>query len=115
MTIFTRLINWWRSLFVRHDFKRIHCVSSINQIPDVLDREAYIVKRGGRQLWLVFDCPCDKKHRLNINLSKNRSPFWQVQIQKNLFSVYPSVWIGDECHSHFWIKNSDIIVVNDNF
>jgi hypothetical protein len=108
MKILSRLYAWFQSLFSKHHFKRLKTVARISEIPDSIVGEAYIVERNEKHHWLVFDCPCGNGHRLTVNLSKEREPFWTIRIEENLLSVTPSVWLGDECHSHFWIKSSDI-------
>jgi hypothetical protein len=113
MNIFTRLFNWFRQFFAEHHFKKIRFVSRISEIPDEIGKDAYIVERNGRKLWLVFNCPCDLGHRLTVNLSQEREPFWTVRIRNRELNVSPSIWIGDECHSHFWIRNGDIFHTRD--
>lgn len=113
MNIFRRLYNWFREFFAKHYFTKIRFISRISQIPNDVGKDAYIVERNGRKLWLVINCPCDLGHRLTINLSEERKPFWTLQIKKGLLDVSPSIWVGDECHSHFWIKNSEIIQTVD--
>ncbi len=108
MKIFNWLRRWFQKLFAKPDFKKIHFVSGISQIPNNIKNDFYIVERSGRQLWLVFNCPCKSGHRLTVNLSRERNPSWFAEIKDNRLSVYPSVWVGDECQSHFWIKNSNI-------
>lgn len=109
MKLFTRVKAWILSLFTRTHFKRIIFVGRMSDIPEVVDdRTAYIVEKMGRQVWLVFNCPCSNPHRLTVNLSKERTPFWQVTFHDNKISVYPSVWLGDGCGNHFWIRNNNI-------
>jgi hypothetical protein len=114
MRIFNWLFNWFRSFLTRRHFKKIKFVTRVSEIPNNIKREAYIVERSGRKLWLVFDCPCDKVHRLTINLSDERTPFWLTEIKGSRLNVSPSIWLGDECYSHFWIKNSNIIQTPDS-
>ena len=50
--------------------------------------------------WLAFDCPCQKRHRILLNLDKNRKPAWQVS-RTSPFSLKPSVDYKDgrqRCH-----------------
>jgi len=114
MKIFSWVYNWFRQYLTKRHFKKINFVSQISEIPDHIKREAYIVEKGGRRVWLVFDCPCNNGHRLMVNLSEKRKPFWSIKIRKHQLSVSPSVWLHDECYSHFWIENSNIFHTTDS-
>ncbi len=114
MKIFNWIYNWFRQYLTKPHFKEVTFVSRVSEIPDDIKRTAYIVERGRRKLWLVFDCPCNSGHRLTVNLSEERKPFWSVKIRKHKLSVSPSIWLHNECQSHFWIENSGIVYTQDS-
>lgn len=104
---FTRLID--RFLTGKRYFRGVNFVDKMSDLPDELGKDAFVVRKGGRDVWLVFRCPCDVNHRLTINLSRARHPSWSVQVKEGALTVYPSVWVTDTCRSHFWIRNSEIV------
>jgi len=93
-------------------FGKIFFVEAISEIPDEIGRNVYIVRRGSRDIWAVFMCPCENQHRLTVNLSSNRHPYWRAKSKAKHFSLYPSVWLKEDCYSHFWIDDHRIYWAN---
>ena len=93
-------------------FGTIFVVERVSQVPDEINIDVYIVRRGRRNIWAVFTCPCGTHHRLTVNLSKNRIPFWRAITRRGSFSLSPSISLKEDCYSHFWIENHRIVWVN---
>jgi hypothetical protein len=76
-------------------------VSEADQIPDVLNQhEATLVRPGRVPKWLAFDCPCNRGHRILLNLDRSRWPSWTVASEAPL-SVWPSIDVeidARRCH-----------------
>ena len=113
MRLLDKIKSWYLHRRRRTYLVRTRIVSRMSDVPEKLDGQAYIVKRNGKDMWLVFDCPCSSGHKLVLNLSRSRYPFWQTKLKKNVLNVLPSVWVTDECHSHFFIKNNDVVWARD--
>lgn len=102
-------MKWLRSLFSEGPHVlNVHTVERVSEIPDDIGRDVYLVERGGRQFWLVVSCLCEEQHRLTVNLSENKWPRWRGTIRNGRLSVFPSIWLKDECKSHFWIRDGEI-------
>src|SRR4051812_37937090 len=89
-------------------FGHVLFVERISEIPNEIGRDVYIVRRGTRDIWAVFMCPCEQRHRLTINLSTSRRPYWKAKSNPEHFSLFPSVWLKEDCFSHFWIEDHRI-------
>lgn len=60
--------------------------------------------------WVLFECPCTKGHRLSVPLMTTVSPNWQLSLNNNTVSLWPSVVVADSdlCASHFWLRDNRI-------
>jgi len=94
-------------------FNDIVIVNQISDIPDQIGNNVYVVRRGKRNIWAVFMCPCGKEHRLTVNLSENRRPYWRAHIKRKNFTLNPSIWLKEDCYSHFWVEDHRILWVDD--
>lgn len=89
-------------------FGGVHTVPRMSAVPSDIARDIYIVEKGQRRAWAVFNCPCERGHRLVVNLSPNRWPCWGVSVRRGLASFWPSLWLKEQCKSHFWIRRNRI-------
>src|SRR6266542_3670497 len=87
-----RLASWWQSLPLPwRRWKVVDEVASGGDVPAKLPRRgAAIVIASGEPTWLAFDCPCRRGHRVMLNLSASRNPWWKVQDYDPL-TVWPSI------------------------
>ena len=111
---FSEVLKWFR----RHKkpakyFDNVQVVDRMSAVPDQTAREFFVVRREGRDLWAVFRCPCNQQHSLQINLSRQKRPFWRCTVKKEEVSLSPSVWLDYGCKSHFWIYESRIYWAKD--
>ena len=84
------LSDWWRRRRPG-PWRIVGEVSEADQVPGSIPKHGAI--RVGPALtpkWLVFDCPCDKEHRVMLNLDRRRRPAWQIHEAVPL-AVWPSV------------------------
>src|SRR5207247_1113350 len=96
-----RLSSWFKSREKEPPyFDRIHTVPRMSAIPADTGRNLYIVEKGHRRAWAVFNCPCERGHRLVVNLSPSRRPYWSVSVRRGLASFWPSLWLKEQCRSH---------------
>lgn len=59
--------------------------------------------------WVVLECPCGCRDRIDVNLMATRSPYWRLTLKDGKATLYPSLWRPDtSCGSHFWIRNSSV-------
>ncbi len=104
-----RLSRWFKSQKKEPQyFGRVHTVATMSAVPSEIGRDMYIVEKGRRRVWAIFNCPCERGHRLVVNLSPSRRPYWSVSVRRGLASFWPSLWLKQDCKSHFWIRNSRI-------
>ncbi|MFL6238399.1 MAG: DUF6527 family protein [Actinomycetes bacterium] len=96
----------------RRLLRRQAVVSSVFDVPDrTPPLRAYVVASSDRPpQWVAFDCPCRRGHRILLNLSKSRSPRWELQWGRgDLLTIRPSVDATSEFgRCHFWCLNGRI-------
>ncbi|GAA0352654.1 DUF6527 family protein [Micropruina glycogenica] len=103
-------IRYWRR------WKADLSTSSAADIPVRLPvRRAVVVESAGRPKWLIFDCPCDRGHRVMLNLDRGNRPLWRIADRYPL-TLYPSVDERSSVgHCHYvvrdgyvrWIERTD--------
>jgi len=103
-----KLSRWLKSQREPRYLSGVHTVPFMSAVPSDIGRDIYIVARGRHKGWAVFNCPCERGHRLVVNLSPNRKPCWNISVRQGLASVWPSLWLKQDCKSHFWVRKSRI-------
>lgn len=103
-----------RKHFVRGtpaDYGKVVVVSSMNDVPEALSKDIFVVRRAGLDRWIVLTCPCGCGQRLDVNLMTNRRPYWRLRYHRGpTISLLPSLWVSDErCGSHFWIVRNRVV------
>lgn len=98
----TNRIKWWEWLPLPWRKWRIVLLADAgDEIPDRLPwKGAVLVSPDGRPVWLAFDCPCGRNHRVMLNLHPVRQPYWTVTSHEPL-TMSPSVddkVAGRRCH-----------------
>lgn len=73
-------------------------------------RKDTIYRVGDPYPWsLVFICPCGCENEVELNVLPDIKPCWKYSIcSGNLISIYPSVWLSNDCGAHFSIRESRI-------
>jgi hypothetical protein len=99
----------WSSWLPRRRFRVIGVVDAADLIPDRLPRKGMVVveNRNG-PTWVAFDCPCSRRHRLLLPLTKGQRRHWRLDSNRYA-SLHPSVDShenGRRCH--FWLKHGRI-------
>jgi hypothetical protein len=93
--------GWWPAWLPPRGWRLVGSAPDPDLVPERLPRRgAYIVDRESGPAWLVFDCPCRRRHRLLLNLSPSRQPYWTITSGERL-TVRPSVDSfdgGERCH-----------------
>lgn len=85
-------------------------VTSVSDVPDKIGNDVYVVGMEEAYKWVIFECPCSKGHRLDVNLMKSQSPRWRAIFSKGKLSLSPSVVVTDHpCQSHFWFDSNKAI------
>jgi hypothetical protein len=79
-------------------------------VPQETGRIIYVVGSEEFPKWAVFECPCGRKHQLNVPLMKSVRPHWLLTIDaRGRASLSPSVSVdNDPCLSHFWLRSNQI-------
>lgn len=105
------LIDWWRrrhfSSTARVD--RVEFVASREDVPESIPRHQLVVI-GSEQLpkWAIFECPCGRGHRLEVNLSPQVRPFWRISFDTDGPSLRPSVDSVAPYRCHFWLRDGRV-------
>src|SRR5690242_11685633 len=66
-----------------------------------------IVKRGIERL-IILRCPCGCGDDLLINLDKRAGKAWRLYSKFKSYTLYPSYWRDNGCHSHFILWDNKI-------
>jgi Family of unknown function (DUF6527) len=110
----TLVARLWAYVFPGSRWKVSATVAEADLVPDRIGADsAVLVGTKALPKWLVFDCPCNSGHRIMLNLSKTRRPFWRI-IHGQYLTVKPSIDFeenGRRCH--YLIRNGHIIWVGD--
>ena len=86
-------------------------VDSAADVPQHLPyRGAALVLFGpDRPGWLVFDCPCARRHRVMLNLDPERYPRWQT-LDLNPLTIQPSVdHLSNSSRCHYFIHGGRVV------
>jgi hypothetical protein len=103
--IFVGLCTWLRSLFGRRvrPLRTIH----VEELPEMLDREAVYVLGEGKHRWFVaMACPCGCGSTLQVSLLPDATPRWRLVEHRDdgTITLEPSVWRDVGCRSHFFLR-----------
>ena len=101
------LTDWWRrrrwSTPHYRTLRRYERMSDVPQLPQ--RRTVTIVGPPEREEWVVFTCPCGHQHRIVLNISTRRDPYWTLILREGGASVSPSIDSKtDERQCHFWLR-----------
>ena len=109
------MIKAWRNLWrpklrEKPHYKNILTVGSMDDVPQAISRDIYLVCRGGTYRWIVLQCPCLCGRRIEVNLMRSRYPYWRLRRHGDSISLSPSLWMSEEtCGSHFWLKRNRVV------
>lgn len=108
MTLHARIKSFWRKWHSSSaGYLEVTFVSSMSDVPDHIDKTIFIV--GSTPKWVIFDCPCDRGHRLSVPLMKSVSPHWRLTRHGKTISLWPSISVTDgPCDSHFWLRKNRV-------
>lgn len=92
---------------------RIITVRSRDQIPAVLHpRRIYQIGSPGK--WALMDCPCGRRHQLELNLAQPRRVQWNLtSAPTGQPGLFPSVDYRGATRCHFWLRNGKVHWVAD--
>lgn len=113
MMLYRYLKKLWRKFRRKDSIEKVEWVESRQEIPEKIGDALYIVGCSNSK-WVVVNCPCRCGEKIDINLMNCHSPQWRLKYQSGKITLFPSIWITeDKCGSHFWIKENNIIWVED--
>jgi uncharacterized protein DUF6527 len=96
-------------------YESVLTVDSRDQVPSQLGRRIFVIKRGGRNRWVIIACPCGCGDRIEINLMRSVHPHWRLRLHQGSLSLWPSLWVSsDRCGSHFILVRNRVLWVRDN-
>ena len=102
------IFSYWRKSSYIQKYNPVKIVNFMGDIPNgKLGKDVYLINRGDKYRWVVFDCPNGHKKRIEINLMKNSSPSWEIVLKRKRITLYPSIDVNDsDCNCHFWLKKN---------
>ena len=111
--IFGRIRRWWKRLRQRRRYGNVAVVDSMTTVPQRLGGVIYIIRRGGVDRRVAFECPCRCGRKIDLNLiPSQQQPSWLVTMDGDNVTLHPSVWLkSGQCRSHFFIRNNRVIWV----
>ncbi len=104
----TSLRRWFTVRFER-PHSRIH-YECVEEFPDELEPYTLYVAGDKQHPWgATMLCPCGCGDAVQLNLLKEVSPCWRVQLNADrTVSLMPSVWRRKGCGSHFFLGDGRI-------
>lgn len=92
-------------------YRKVVVLQSMDDVPEVLSNDVFVIHRAGIDRWVVLACPCGCGERLDVNLMTNRRPYWRLRHHRGAtISLLPSLWVPEErCGSHFWIIRNRVV------
>lgn len=114
MRFFDRLIataRRFRDWLLRRDRPGYHLVFiEGDELPAMLPAQTLVVAREDDILWEAgLLCPCGCGDPLKLMLLAGVKPRWDIHISASgRPSLTPSVWRGQACRSHFWLRDGEI-------
>jgi hypothetical protein len=108
MSFRQRLFTWFQKSAGRK-YEHVRFADSMSDVPDDPGASIFVVGHPSSPKWVVFQCPCNSEHRLQVPLMKSAHPRWTLDIRGEEASLRPSIWVnGDPCDSHFWLYRNRI-------
>ncbi|PKV49214.1 hypothetical protein ATE84_1234 [Aquimarina sp. MAR_2010_214] len=107
-----KFFRWLGSLFTKQVNEEVYHLKIVSELPEnILDRTLYLEGDPSKEdyWYALLKCPCGCNERIMLNLMQDAEPCWEIRMDKNDFSIYPSVWRTKNCKSHFWLRNRKII------
>ena len=83
-------------------------VAEVDEVPSSLPAQrCMLVGSRSHPKWLAYDCPCERGHRVLLNLDRTRRPFWTLRVSwLGRVTVSPSVADrGREGPCHYFLSN----------
>ena len=68
----------------------------MDDVPEDLSKDIFVVNRDGTDRWAVLACPCGCKDRLDVNLMSSRRPFWRLRYHRGAVSLLPSLSVSED-------------------
>lgn len=96
-------IAWWQWIVVPgRRWRVVTRVAAGDEVPERLPRRGVaLIGPADSPTWAAFDCPCQRDHRLMVNLDTARHPAWMITSTKP-FGLRPSIDdISQERRCHF--------------
>ena len=81
----------------------------MGDVPERLrPRRAALVSSSIGEKWVIFECPCERGHRVMLNLDSEHHPHWRVGSKAPL-TLSPSVdEISEVGHCHYFIRDGRV-------
>jgi hypothetical protein len=108
-------IAWWQWVpLPGRKWRVVAHVAAGDEVPDRLpQRGVVLVGPHTKPTWIAFDCPCQRGHRIMVNLDRARRPVWRLEPRQPL-SIRPSIdAITAERRCHFFVSNGKIDWADD--
>lgn len=104
MGLLTRLRTWRRYTVTARYRSPI-------DVPDQLRRfDLTLTGTPGHPKWLIFECPCQRGHRVMLNLDTRTRPAWRLNDATDpRATITPSIdQRSADGHCHYWITRGRV-------
>lgn len=110
-----RLRRWWTKRRILASvraspvhFSKIEFVEYPNDAdPGAFPRTVFVARQGGNNKWLLFRCPCNKKHDAVLRLQGGKGRVWEFYDKNGHPTIWPSVFFtASQCH--YWVVEGKV-------
>jgi hypothetical protein len=94
---------------IPEEWQIVQQVEAADDIPkDIAKHGIVLVGPARKPTWMAFDCPCERGHRIMVNLDHSRWPYWKIW-QRRPISISPSfdILTGDR-RCHFVVQGGNV-------
>jgi hypothetical protein len=109
------LVNWWRRRRLSTPrYPAVRRFVSHSELPQGLHpREVALLGSAERPKWLLMQCPCGQGHMLSISLQGSHDPHWDLALDPDGPTLFPSVDSRTEIRCHFVLRRGRVQWVTD--
>ena len=95
----------------RRRWRLTGAVADVDEVPSRLPAQrCVLVGSRSHPKWLAYDCPCERGHRVLLNLDRTRRPFWTLRVSwLGRVTVSPSIADrGRKEPCHYFLSDGQI-------
>ncbi|WP_425478052.1 DUF6527 family protein [Novilysobacter spongiicola] len=99
------ITGWWR-----YDLKIVEVNG--DELPALIEKKTLVRMMDEGMEWsAAMLCPCGCGEVIELTLSRDVKPRWDLRGSRRKPTLHPSVWRNVGCRSHFWVRGGRVIWV----